>query len=293
MNGNGYGNLEKEYRSFGCLDLQYYIKVVVMVAWQKNVPSKTNLPPRRFGSSLVIMPNDGQPVLFGGDYNDGNNSFDYNDVWFIDFGLGAGIVRTVKPSATTIPPQTSSVIKTFSLLATVKSSAIETSSKVAFPTETLSKSLVSNSRATTRAVSVDDNHTTPLISGIVLYFAVVVGFLLVISSATLLWICLRRRKKSSLRTFDSTTSMESAYSTTTTTSRTSLSTVMTDTTTMLAGQTEFAVPAFLHYKAGMEFRWNKRIAKGGGGEVYLGDALCAPLSEFGKTIIVKIIGPNR
>lgn len=58
-------------------------------------------------------------------------------------------------------------------------------------------------------------------------------------------------------------------------------------------QTEFDVPGFLQYRAGAEFRWNQRIAKGGGGEVFLGDSLIPQLQEFGPTIIIKIIERNR
>ena len=58
-------------------------------------------------------------------------------------------------------------------------------------------------------------------------------------------------------------------------------------------QTEFAIPAFLKYKAGADFRWHKQIAKGGGGTVYLGDAIIPKLQEDGPTIIVKIIGEKR
>lgn len=63
--------------------------------------------------------------------------------------------------------------------------------------------------------------------------------------------------------------------------------------TMMNNQTEFAIPAFLRYKAGAEFRWRQRIAVGGGGEVYIGDALIPKLAEFGPTIIIKIVGPSR
>ena len=47
--------------------------------------------------------------------------------------------------------------------------------------------------------------------------------------------------------------------------------------------------AGVHY---LEFRWHKRIAKGGGGEVFFGDALVPRLSELsGPTIIV--VGESR
>lgn len=62
---------------------------------------------------------------------------------------------------------------------------------------------------------------------------------------------------------------------------------------MNSSQTEFSVPAFLMFKAGAEFRWHTKIAQGGGGEVFLGDALIGKLAEFGSTIIIKIVGSNR
>lgn len=64
-------------------------------------------------------------------------------------------------------------------------------------------------------------------------------------------------------------------------------------TNMLNEQTEFALPAFLQYKAGLEFCWHKQIARGGGGAIYLGVILISKLKEFGSTIIVKILGNNR
>lgn len=63
---------------------------------------------------------------------------------------------------------------------------------------------------------------------------------------------------------------------------------------MLSSQTEFAVPAFLKYKAGAEFRWQTKIEQGGGGgEVHIGDALVPRLQESGARIIVKIVGKQR
>lgn len=64
-------------------------------------------------------------------------------------------------------------------------------------------------------------------------------------------------------------------------------------TTKMNDKTEFTVPGFLLYIADAEFRHHTRIAKGGGGEAFLGDALVPRLQEFGSSIIVKIAAVNR
>lgn len=79
----------------------------------------------------------------------------------------------------------------------------------------------------------------------------------------------------------------------TTTYTTESTTVSSSTTTMLNIQTAMAIPGYLKYRAGAEFRWHKKIAKGGGGEVFLGDALIPGLAVYGQTIIVKIVALDQ
>jgi serine/threonine protein kinase len=53
---------------------------------------------------------------------------------------------------------------------------------------------------------------------------------------------------------------------------------------------ELSLPGFLMFKNNLTFRLQKQIAQGGGGVVYLGDALTGALSFYGKPIVVKVIG---
>lgn len=122
------------------------------------------------------------------------------------------------------------------------------------------------------------------------FYVVVILIVLVIGSIAIsIWYCCTRCSRQTYKS----SRLEDNNGTTYSTRDQPTATWSGGISTFLSGQTEFAVPAFLKFKAGLEFRWHKRIAIGGGGAVYLGDALIPKLKEFGDTIIVKIVGQSR
>ena len=231
----------------------------------KNVSSSLSLPPGRDSAIPTYAASTGTIVLFGGS----KFSLNLNDVWYIDIG---NMFRTQISSVTSssfLPASTST-----STMSTVNSNSLST----------LASSRTINIAATPSApTAVKGQIVTDALMKYLYYIITLAGVILLITGGLCLWQCRRSKRIKREKSFD-----ESGW-----TMSTTMSTSSSMGTTMMNDETEFAVPGFLQLKAGAEFRWRNSIAKGGGGEVFIGDALIPRLQEFGPTIIVKIIGPNR
>lgn len=242
-----------------------------------GVNDGVSFPPQRAGGASIWSPSLGTLVLFGGFLA----GLGYcNDIWYLALAGFANITVSIVtlPKSATISQISSSSMYSHS----ASMSSVTTEQQVSKPTAT-------------NIITV----TTPfsLQSLVTQYYYVVIAVAVLIVAATFccFWYCCNKLAKQRHRV------KESHSTDTTEFDQTSMSTTVSNTTnswqagnaTYLSGQTEFSVPAFLKYKAGAEFRWHKRVAKGGGSEVFLGDALIPKLQALGSIIIVKIVGANR
>ena len=292
----------------------------------KGLSQMSSLPPQRFYSSYGVCGTTNKLIVFGGSYQNGSigSSFDRSDAWRIDLGLNFTAMSTQSAISSlltqTILTATSStrtltVVVQTSLIAPTTLPTTNTvnatsagqalSSYIIGTRLILSNTVKSGEEYTWTTVfsqlSTVSRHANPLqttVSSMALsfdyndlftkYIVYVAGAGIVLAAGVIgcgVWL-LRRSNTRKRWLSTSTTTAETDYSTTT-------SSISGGGTTIMNDQTEFAIPAFLMYKAGAEFRWHKQIAKGGGGTVYLGDGLIPKLQEDGPTIIVKVVGEKR
>lgn len=256
-NGNGYGNLGKQNQLSDIWILDTYSVTWVWVRGEEATNVGT-YGTKRVTSQQGLPPRRNAPSLA---YAAG-----IGKLIMYAGSLGAGITDDLwyidfglpKPTvSTTSALQTSTTSISFANSITV--TRVSTSLPTASPTGNTNTQLFMD----------------PLTFGII---AVVVLMIMLISLSCCLWrmIVFLRQKHHEKSRFESSTES-----------------TVTSGATMLNDQTAMALPGFLKYRAGSEFRWHKRIAKGGGGEVFLGDALIPQLAVFGETIIVKIVAPDR
>lgn len=142
--------------------------------------------------------------------------------------------------------------------------------------------VIPSSTLLTKNVSNSTNFESILQSNIVIMSVAIVATLaiIVIACLTLRW---RHSRKLELNYFSATLADNEMM-------MTSMSQL---TNTVDAGQTEFSTPGFLNFEARDAFRKRVSLAKGGGGEIFLADALIPDLSEFGTTFALKVIAPRR
>ena len=260
----------------------------------KGVPDQLSLPFRRFTASSVFTKTSGRLVLFGGV----NHTSAYNDVWFIDFRVNSSYLS--KTSSTFIPttslPELSitsivlstadPIMSTFAVIATDTHVATSTG----FDTTVLGTSMnvapspiITTRHTTATTVPSEASFIETLTDNAVFVGITISATLLIILTCC---ICRRRsqKRRKSLTTITDETDDTLTYMSTT---------MPGGGTTLVNDESEFAVPAFLKFEAGAEFRWHKKIASGGGGVVHLGDALVPELSHGGSTIIVKVVAADR
>lgn len=316
MNGGGYGNLG--YQAILCdiwvlngVSLQWYwVRGEESVSSTgsfgvKSVTSVSSFPPGRCSGSFSSIATVGRLVVFGGGGATRNDNF--NDIWYLDLrnisntitstllsaqSSTASVLPTVVSSSISVTTQlpsstahTSSAIVTLSISSELSSSAIVTLSI----SSELSSAETQSVTATLAPSELPVLAKPSTITGNFLLFLVLIAIVCVcilILAGLCLWKCRqsrRSKKNQNVEQSDSTTI--STY--------VSIESTTSMGMTMINDKTEFAVPGFLQFKAGAEFRWHKSIAKGGGGEVFLGDALIPRLQEFGPTIIVKVASKSR
>lgn len=295
----------------------------------KNVTSSTNLPPRREYSAAAYSPRAGAMIMYSGYGGTLLSDLWYISVSLKYSVMSTTTTVTTSPSlqmSTTLAVSTFLQITTLStttsssktilsqvlaipatsylssgtLQSTSKSPAIAVTSTtsvdspVSYSTTTLGALLTGSMTVAAQTPSQTalshDSQSQPgamnVLKQFFLFIIIGVGTLMVLTC--IVCIACRCQKRTHYHR-----QRKSSFTQSQTTTMTSSSVSSSMGTTMAAGQTEYAVPGFLQFKAGAEFRWHTSIAKGGGGEVFIGDGLIPRLQEFGSNIIVKVIGPTR
>lgn len=118
---------------------------------------------------------------------------------------------------------------------------------------------------------------------------VVVGVAVVVFITLVVFLIRHRRQRKRLNEFEisySTMSSMTSYSS-------SLNATTMTVKTVVVDETEFSMPGFLQVKIGLQFRIEKRIAKGGGGEVFIGTSFDTKMAALGTQIIVKKVAEQR
>lgn len=226
-------------------------------------------PPRRYLASGAFTSQFGQYILFGGEnYNPTTTVTEtFNDVWYLQLPANNTLSATTSRKASTTSQKLTSI----------------TSSQQ--PSNIVRHSLTVKVTPSSTNEHANDSFLSTENFKFILYASIGFAVVVFMITAFCIWKCSRKKKllNSSASTLEFMAFSGSDYTSTTTFSgHTSINT-----------QTELAIPAFLLYQAGAEFRWHKLIAKGGGGSVYMGDALVPQLQEFGSKIIVKIVAQYR
>lgn len=217
----------------------------------------------------------------------------------------SAIVTTT--SSTTLQATTSLVLSTVTSFTDPTTSALgSTSNQVVPTTSTASSSRTTSSLINTfvPATQAAKNNepvaaaaSTSSLSRLLIFMADGFGFAILITCVLCLsWrLFLRRQPKYTKGLSVVDEQMNLSIMSASSASATTMSTMSASSmgTTFMNDWTVFAVPGFLQFKAGAEFRWTKSIAKGRGGEVFIGDALIPRLQKFGSLIIIKIVAQDR
>lgn len=311
MNGYGYGQSGLHYGMsdiwlFNSTSLQW--KAIVGtdnsagVYGTKNVTTQNSLPANRQYGTYSIISSGKYLILFGGKFVDYTtySSSHFNDVWYITLG-----------SYTTDATLTSTLPKSAITSSLSKSAAVTTANMARNSLSSPMTRLV-----ITRSPPIPSNNSpeyNPIVRDfnwqIIVFASCVFLALTIIATIFGYYRCCRNqnRKKNTentefsstndLITNDTTTKTFTEFDQATVTSKMTVSHTENDhktaLQTMTAGQTEIAVPGFLKYTDENDFKILKRIAFGGGGDIFLANALVPNLMEFGKTIVVKVVSKHR